>query len=863
MRFYRALLHLYPKSFRAEYGSELLAVIAERRAVAGGIGGCIALAAGATADTIANAARVHADVLGQDVRYSARSLRRAPAFTLTAILLAAVGIGATTAAVAIADHVLLRPLPYPEPDRLVRFWGEDKGSGGGFNVLSPSNYRDLIAETTALKLVAAYTPQFANLIGAGTPVRLEGQRGTGALLEVLGTPPAMGRIFSDADGLDTSPPVVVLSHRAWATHFAGDVSIIGRSIVLNGTAHEVVGVMPSGFMFPDRDTEFWAPLTLDPGAYADRTNTFLWTIARLAEGRTIEQADAELEAVAAELERQFPKENERLGVLTVDLRGNLTRANRTMIAAVVGAAACLLLIAGTNLAGLLLSRALSRQREMAVRAAIGAGRERLARQMLTESFLVAGAGGAVGAVLAIVSTPLLARLVPTTLPITDTPTADLRFVALAAGLALVTAIVFGLVPARRAAGANLDALKQSARTGSSKRSESARGALVIAQIAASVVLLVSVGLLGQALLRVQGRSPGFEAADVITMRTSLPWPKYGPAPQRSAFYDRVLGEIRALPGVANAAYITGLPMVVSALIWEVTAEGGAPLDSRQKTVGLRFVTPGYFDTMRIPIQEGRDISASDTRDATFVAVVSESFAKRHWPGQSAIGRRFNVAFNDRLIVGVAGDVRVRGLERESEPQVYMAAPQMRDFSLINSPPKDLVVRSAGSPTALVPALRDIMTRADPEQPISNVRLLEDVVADQTASRAAQVRVLVGFAAAAVLLAGIGLYGLLAFSVSQRTREIGLRMALGATPASMVGLVVKRGIALAAIGAVVGAAAAYGAGRWMESILAGVSPHDVAVFGAAIALTALLVIAGTLLPAMRASRVDPLTATRNE
>jgi putative ABC transport system permease protein len=861
MRFYRALLHLYPRSFRAEYGAALLDTIAARHADAGPVGRA-GLLVETVADTVATALRLHWDLLVQDLSYAIRTLRRSPAFAITAILLAAIGIGATTAAVAIADHVLFRPLPYTQPDRLVRFWGEDKGGGGNFNVLSPANYRDMVAGTTSFAAVAAYTPQSGNLVGAGAPVRLDGHLGTGDLFKVLGTQAARGRVFTDQDALETSPSVVVISHETWMTHFGGAPSIVGSPILLNGTSHAVIGVMPRGFMFPDRTTQFWAPLKFPPDVFEDRTNTYLWTVARLADGRTLAQADAELEAVAAELERQFPEANKRLGILTVGLRGNLTQANKVMVAAVVGAAACLLLIAGTNLAGLLLSRALSRQREMAVRAALGAGRERIVRQMLTESFLVAGLGGVLGALLAVVSTPLLARLVPTSLPITDTPTADLRFVALAALLAIGTAMVFGALPARRTAGVNLDALKQSARTGSSKQTETTRGLLVVAQVAASVVLLVCVGLLSQALWRVQATDPGFSTENAITMRTSLPWPKYGPTAQRVRFYDRVLGDIRALPGVADAGYITGLPMLATALIWEVTAEGGALLGPRQNTVGLRFVTPGYFGAMRIPILEGRDISASDTRDSAFVAVVSESFAKRHWPGQSAIGRRFNVAFFDRLVVGVAGDVRVRGLERESEPQVYMAAPQVPDFGLAASPPKDLVVRASGSPLSLIPAIRTIIARADPEQPISNVRLLSDVISEQTAPRTAQVRVLLGFASAAVLLAAIGLYGLLAFAVSQRTREIGLRMALGATPASMVALVVKRGVALVSIGTAVGIGVAYGAGRWMESILAGVSPHDARVFGAAVTLTFLLAVAGTLLPALRASRVSPLDATRS-
>jgi predicted permease len=861
MGWYRALLHLYPKSFQAEYGQEWLLVLADRRAGCGPLGR-LGLAIATLFDTIGNAARAHTDVLQQDVRFAVRTLRRAPAFTLTAVLLTALGIGATTAAVGVADHVLLRPLPFAEPDRLVRVWQQEAGSGGT-DVLSPGNYRDLVEASTSFAAVAAYTPRAANLIGAGAPMRLEGYLATGDLFEVLGVAPVVGRAFAEADAHESSPPVVVLAHRTWTTLFQADPDLIGRTLVLDGTARTVIGVMPRDFLFPDRATEYWAPLRFDADEYVDRSNTYLWTVARLKPARTLEQADAELEIVAQELARRFPRENERLGVLIEGLRGTLTEANRTMVAAVVAAAVCLLLIAGTNLAGLLLSRSLSRQREFAVRLAIGAGRERLVRQMLTESFLVALLGGACGVLLAIVSTPLLTRLVPTSLPIAEAPSADLRFVALAAVLSTITALVFGALPVRRSSRGSLEALKQSSRTGSSRRTELTRAALVVTQVAVSVVLLVSAGLLGQALWRVQARDPGFVADNVLTLRTALPWPKYGPTPVRDTFYQRVLTDVRALPGVEHAGYITGLPMVVSTLIWDTTPEGGAPVDAGLNRVGLRMVTPGYFDALRIPMREGRDVALSDTRDAPFVAVVSESYAKRFWPGQSAIGRRFNVAFFDRTIVGVAADVRVRGLERTSEPQVYLPSPQVPDFWLTNSPPKDLVVRTTGAPLASLPAIRDIIHRADPEQPISHVRLLSDVVDEQTAPRQVQLRVLGAFAAAAVLLAAVGLYGLLAFVVSQRTREIGLRMALGATPASMVALVIKRGSLLAVTGAVVGVAVAYAAARWMESLLAGVRPHDFVVFGLAVGLTVAIAVAGTLLPAVRASRVSPLTATRAE
>ena len=849
MRWHRALLRLYPRSFRAEYGRELLQVMARQGALE------------TVMDTLANALRIHADILRQDLKYTLRTLRRSPAFSMTAILLTALGIGATTAALAVADHVLVRPLPYRDSNRLIRFQGSDR-ERGGWNDLSPANFRDLVARSTTIESAAAYSGRSANLVGFGAPVRLEGQAATGDLFDVLGVEAAVGRRFTREDQRDSAPAVMVLSHAAWRTYFGGDASVVGRTLQLNGVLHTVIGVMPEGFMFPDRITEFWSVLKLPPDAFNDRSNNYLFTVARLKDGRTAEEADAELDTIAIDLERIAPEENERLSTRTQLLRGYMLPATRTMLLGIVGAAVCLLLIASTNLASLLLSRSLSRMREIAVRAAIGAGRERLMRQMMTESLVVATLGGALGVALAMVSTPLLTRLIPTSLPLAESPAVDLRFMAVAAAITFVTALAFGALPARRAAaGADAAALRDSGRVGSSRRTEALRSGLVTAQVALSVVLLVSVGLLGRALWRVAGTETGFKSAGVVTMRTALPWPKYGETARRVTFYERVLNDVRAQPGVREAAYITGLPMVMTGRIWSAAPEAPTVRLDEDISASARFITPGFFATMSIPMKEGRDIAVSDTRDSAPVAVVSESFVRQAWPGQSGIGRRFRNRNADFTIVGVVGDILVRGLERRSEPQMYFSARQVADNAVIGYTPQELVVRADVPPAALLPAIRQIVQRADPEQPISNVRPLDEIVNDQIAPRAVQARVLGGFAGVAMLLAAVGLYGLLAFAVSSRMREIGLRMALGASPRSMIGLVVKRGIALAGAGVAIGMAAAYGAGRWMETLLAGVSPHDPAVFATATGLTVLLTLAGTLLPALRAARVSPLEATR--
>ena len=540
----------------------------------------------------------------------------------------------------------------------------------------------------------------------------------------------------------------------------------------------------------------------------------------------------------------------------------------------VGAAVCMLLIACANLSNLLLARALGRRTELAIRSAIGAGRERLVRQTLTESVVLAGVGGILGVLLAVAVMPLLARLVPTTLPIPETPGINARMLAAAALVTLATGIVIGVLPAFRATRrADADALREGARSGTTGATERVRATLVTAAIAASVVLLIASGLLVRALWRVQQIDPGFRAENVLTLRTSLPASKYGETARRQDFYDRVLGEVRALPGVTSAAYISYLPMVMRGGIWpvildwkrlsEAARSSWSPDPSETRMASFRMATPGFFGAMGIPILRGRDLSDQDRLDSPWVAVVSQSFVDQMWPGQDPLGRQFFIAFRERTVVGVVGTVRVRGLERESEPQVYVPAGQVMDNSLGGYAPKDLVVSGTVPTAALMPAIRQIVARVDPLQPISDVRMLTDIVNADTAARQVQIRILAGFAAVSFLLAGVGIHGLLAFAVSSRTREIGLRMALGARSGGLVGMILSRGLTLAAIGVTIGIAGGVAAGRALQAILAGISPFDPAVYAGAVTLTTVMTLLGCLLPAWRAVRIDPIVAIRAE
>jgi predicted permease len=596
----------------------------------------------------------------------------------------------------------------------------------------------------------------------------------------------------------------------------------------------------------------------------DRRNYSLNVIGRLKDGVTMAQARDEMGAIGARLEREYPEANRQVGATVFGLRDEVGRERRLMLYALAGASICVLLIACTNLASLLLTRALSRQRELSVRAALGAGWNRLARQVLTEGLVLALIGGVLGVALAFVAQPLLARLVPTGLPLADTPPLDLRMLAWALLLTMATALGFGAAPAIRVArGASASGLREGAREGSSRRTERLRTGLVAAEITASVVLLIGAGLLIRALWQVQGINPGFSAGGVLTARTLLSGSRYSTADRRTRFYDQVMSEIEALPGVSSAAYTSFLPFVFRGGIWPVLIPGRTRDALDDGTGSLRFVSPDYFQTIRIPLMRGRGFLDSDSATSEMVAIVSESFAEKYWPGSDPIGRQFEMGFASRTIVGVVGNVRFRGLERDlNEPQVYLPHTQVPDRQMFYAP-KDLLVASSLPASTLAPQVREIVRRADPQLPVSDVRLLTEIVDLETAPRAAQVRVLGGFALVALLLAGVGIHGLLAFAVSARTREIGVRVALGASGRDIVGTVVGRGLASAGLGIVIGAALAFAAGRMLQSLLAGVSPADAATFAAAIGLCLVMAVAGTLIPAIRALRIDPIEAIRTE
>jgi predicted permease len=870
MVLYRWLLHMCPAAFREEYGDEMAATFARQIGGRSGASRLVACVAG-LADVVRTAVHGHFELFGQDLRDTLRTCRRTRGFPAAVVVVSALGVGAATAAFSLVDHVLVRPLPFPEPDRLVKLWQDMSFRGYSRMELSPGNYEDWRRQSRSFTSTAAFNSTSVNALTASGPMRFDVADVTSSLFETLGVPAALGRTFVASDETSGGTRPLVLSDGLWRAMFDARPDVLGTTMTLDGVPHVVVGVMPRGFDFPRRDTAMWLPLWFDAAVLEDRSNVFLQGIARLAPGVTLAQARAELNVIAEGLARAFPEANERTGATVISLRDEVTRQSRLMLWALAGASLCVVLIACANLASLLLARGVQRHRELAVRMAMGARPRRIARQVLTESLLLSMGGGLIGVGLAVLAVPRIAALVPTSLPIAAAPTADLRMLLVAMLATLATGVGFGLVPAWRLARGTQNAdLRQGSRVHGGHGAERLRAAFVVAEVAAAVVLLVAVGLFLRALWRVQDIDPGFNPRGVVTARTTLPVPKYASVEKREQFYAAILDEVRAVPGVSSAAFTSFLPMVMRGGIWPVVIPG-VTVPTEGRSASLRYVTPDYFATMGIPMRRGRDVLASDTQTAGYVAVVSQSFADRYWPGEDPLGRHFTLgtganerqAIGDRIVVGVAGDVRVRGLERESEPQVYLPSPQVPNDAIVFYAPKDLVVRTAGDAASAFAAIRRAVARADAEQPVSDARLLTDLIELETASRAVQARVLGTFAVVAVMLACLGIHGLLAFVVAARTQEIGVRMAFGARPASVMWLVLGRTAALASIGVAIGLGVALAVSRSVQALLAGVSPADAPTFAVAAALAFVVALAGSLLPTRRAVRVDPLAAIRTD
>ena len=861
MSFYRLLLRLYPASFRAEYGDELVRAFEESARHRGPVMGAFS----AIRDVVPNALLAHGSMLRQDLHYAFRTMRRSRVFVATVILVTALGVGANTATFSVADLVLLRPLPFRDPGALVRLCeGPRQGAGWGcMNELSPANFRDVAKATSTVRQWGVFTGAEGNLVGSGEPVRIGAEAVSPEVLPLLGVRPLIGRVFDTTDAGRRDAGSVVLSYGLWQTQFGGRSDVLGKTIRLDDTPRTIVGVMPPEFRFPTQGVQLWTPLVFRDTDFVDRTNTYLQGIGRLAPGATFEQARAELALVFDRLAKEHPDTNQETWFSFFRLHDEMSPRYRLMLLLLCGASLSLLLLTGANLANLLLARATARELELAVRAALGAGRERLVRQMLTESLVLTIVGGAVGVLVAMLAVPLLSHMIPTSLPLGQTPRLDSRALVVAAAFTALTGLGFGLIPALVTGGrTGFRALREGTRGGGGRR-QRLRTTLVAIEVAVSVLLLISSAFLTRAVWRVQAVDPGFSSEGVLTLRTTLTSSRSADSLRRTEFYDRVLAGVHALPGVTAAAYTSGLPMVLTGGIAGIEVPGQSVRNRRSNGVSLRFVTPDFFDVLQIPVLQGRRIEGADRLGRPLVAVVSESFSARQLANEPPIGKTFRMNGSDYTIVGVVKDIKVRGLERTNEPQLYLSAAQGPGQMGVLYIPKDLIIRAGARSSALIPEVRDIIRRVDAQQPVSNVRLLSDVLDGQTADRRAQLRILVALAGLALLLTAIGIYGLLAFMVAQRSREIGVRLALGAEPGRVARMIVGDAARLALIGGIPGVIAAYLTARAMSALLFGIAPTDPATLVSGFVVVMLATVAGALAPALNAVRVNPLVAMRTD
>jgi putative ABC transport system permease protein len=817
------------------------------------------------------------DVLFQDLRYALRLLRRSPGFTVLAVLILALGIGANTSIFSVVSAVLLKPLPFAEPDRLVLLWEDASSTGGSARVtVAPGNYVDWKARSRSFEDMALFNGlQAYNLTGAGDPERLAGIRATANLFSVLRLTPLLGRTFSASDEGEGATPVVVVSQTLWMRRFAADPSLVGRDIVLDGVKHTVIGVVPPGFRYPNKDVEVYVPASFSPQELAERNNHALWVVGRLKPGVTLAQAQAEMTAVAQSMATDYPQTNRNLGATVAPLRAELARGAdllgesdvRGTLFVLLGAVGTVLAITCANVANLLLARSTTRRKELAVRQALGANRGRVLRQLLTESTVLASLGLALGVAFSAASLGYLARLVPGTLPRGTAPTLDWRVLCFTGGITLLTVVLFGLAPAVAAARVDFtDAVRKRIGRGAGARRMLAGNALVIGEIGLTVVLLAAGGLLLRSYADLLDVDPGFEPDHLIVAKTGLSPARYNDTAGRKAFYANVLERARALPGVSGAGFVTAPPLMYLGGRAYIAVEGQSPPPPDQfarNVASVRGVSTGYLEMLGVPLISGRRLDGRDTAEAPLAAVINEAMAKARWPGEDPVGRRFRFGFPNTpwmTVVGVVGDIKQMGLDAAPFPEFYSPVEQFTADSFLW--PEYLVVRTKSDLISAATAVRDVVRDVDPDQPVE-IRSMTDVFDAQLANRATQLTLIGGFAVLALLLASIGLYGVLSYAVARRTSEIGLRMALGAQPANVVASIVRNALLTAVLGLALGLTASFALSRLLASFLFGVAPTDPATFAAVSAVLLIVALVASYIPARRAAGIEPASALRTE
>ncbi|MCX6631105.1 MAG: ABC transporter permease [Candidatus Solibacter sp.] len=801
--------------------------------------------------------------LWSDLRYGLRLLRHAPGFTAVAVGALALGIGANTAIFSTVDAVLLRPLPFADPDRVVMVWEDATASSFPRNTPAPGNFVDWKKRNHVFTDMAATRGASANLTADGPPEQVVGRATTANFFAVLGVQPAQGRTFTE-DEDRTGATVAIISHALWQRRYAGNPDVLNRDILINGLKYTIIGVMPRDFAFRNREMDFWIPTHLAPSDLVNRGSHFLNVVARLKPGVSLVQARENMSAIARQLAMEYPDNNRDIGAVVIPMREDSVGNTRIELLALLGAAGCVLLIACANLAGLLLARGLGRRREMAVRSALGANCARLVTQMIAEGALIALAGGVLGVLLAPAGIKVLAALVPTALPATAAPAVDARVLGFALLLSALTGVGFSIMPAWQASRVSMnDALKQGGRGGIGGAAAGTRDALVVLEVAAALVLMVGAGLMLQTVARLRAIDIGFRPANLLTLRTTLPRVKYQDPEKRISFYRRVLQAVRALPGVEGVGYASMLPFRSIGNTQGFRVEGRDRAASDPGDALLRVSSGEYLQTLGVRLVEGRLLQTSDTDQSAPVIVINQTLARRYFPKESALGHRIATTSRQpvwRTIVGVVHDVHERGYELDMKPGVYIPFEQIKDTWAL---PEILVVRTTGDPASLTSAVRRAVSEADAEQPVAAVATMDEIVALDVADRRQQMTLLTAFAALALLLASLGLYGLLAYTVTQRSREIGLRMALGASAARVVSMVVLRGVGLSAAGLGLGLSAAWLLAGAMSKVLYGVRATDLGTYGAVALLLCGIAAAASWIPVRRAVRIDPIVVLRDE
>ena len=814
------------------------------------------------------------NTLMQDIRFAARMLRKSPGFTAIAILTLALGIGANTAIFSVVDAVLLKPLPYPQPNRIAAVWGTHSKIGESRRTLSYPDFKDLQAQNHVFEQVAVYSDTTTALTGAGEPMHLFAEKVSPDVFTVLGVQPVLGRAFlSDED--QPGHLVAMISYKLWQSHFGGAPDIVGRAMTFGGRDFTIVGVLPASFVFPFNSDapDVWKTFSEDTifnseddkPMVGERDAHFVEALARLKPGITIAQANAEADAIGNRLADQYPDTNKYMSFKVESALDSLVGSLKPQLRVLLGAVAFVLLIGCANIANLLLARTTARQREMAIRSAMGAGRARIIRQLLIEAGMISLAGGACGLIVAAWGTEYLVRLASGQFPRVAGTALDARVLAFTFIASVVTGFLFGIAPAIQLSSQPLsEILKEGGRSSSqSARQHRLRNILIVGEMALAVILLSCAGLLIESLSNLRHVHPGINPHGVLTFAIDLPGSRYSKPEAIKAFFRQLTERMRALPGVESASTGVPLPFSESRLGTTYSIEGHPVPPSEEPHVHFRAVNVDYFRTMGIPLLKGRAFAATDNASAPNVIVINQALANKAFPGEDPIGKHIKPGVSEsglppfREIIGVVGDVKVRGLDSPDDAECYTPEEQTGfDWQFG-------VVRTSAPPTTLISAIRDQVRAIDKDVAIFDVKTMDEYVAKATAQPRLDSALLALFAGLALILAMVGIYGVISYGVAQRTNEFGIRMTLGAQRADMLGLVLKQGLGVAAIGTAVGIAAAVGATRLLSSLLFGVKPVDPLTLVAVSAILLVCALVACYIPARRAMRVDPMVALRYE